>query len=96
MAITVGLCAALLPGWHDNPLENFVRILFWPVTVLMYLAGPGPLVGPPERNMHEFTPVHLVAFLLGAGLTCIFYSALVFVLLRIHKKYRASASQSTV
>jgi hypothetical protein len=91
IAITVALCIVLLAAWNDYPLNIVAKILLWPITAFMQLAGAGPRIGPPEKNMHEATPVHVLAFLLGFSFSCIFYSVLSFVVLR----WRANRSTAT-
>jgi hypothetical protein len=84
--ITGALCIVLLPIPQDDPLNIITKILLWPITALMHMAGPGPGIGPPEKHLHEGTPVHVLAFLLGTGFSCIFYSALTFLFLRVRAK----------
>lgn len=56
------------------------KMLLWPVSAILYLAGPGPNLGPPEKHMHEWTPVHDIAVAVGIGLTWSFYSGLLFLI----------------
>src|SRR5437667_5336074 len=42
-------------------LGAVARMLLWPVSAALYLVGPGPNLGPPEKHMHEWTPVHDIA-----------------------------------
>ena len=81
VATTVALCVVFLPLWEAPPVNVVARILLWPIPAFMHLAGPGPRIGPPEKNWHEGTPVHVLAFLLGFGFSCIFYSVIAFVAL---------------
>jgi hypothetical protein len=90
IAITVALCIVFLPTWDNYPLNIPAKVLLWPITAFMQLAGAGPRIGPPEKNMHEGTPIHVLAFILGLGFSCIFYSALSFVILRWRTNRRAA------
>lgn len=91
VALTVALCIVFLPIWEDPPINIIAKILLWPITAFMHLAGPGPRIGPPEKNLHEGTPVHVFAFLLGFGFSCIFYSVIAFLVLR-RRAIRRSAT----
>ena len=59
-------------------LGAITKMLLWPVSAVLYLVGPGPNLGPPEKHMHEWTPVHEIAVAVGIGLSWTFYSSLVF------------------
>ena len=61
------------------PTEHAARIVFWPATVLVLLTGPGPRLGRPEQNLHEATPMQLLAVIIGIGFSWFFYSSLVFL-----------------
>src|SRR5262245_28778537 len=54
---------------------TILRPLLWPVTAMVYLAGPGSNIGPPERHMHEWTPVHDIAVAMGLALRGAFIPA---------------------
>jgi len=82
VAITIVLCMMFLPMWEDPPGSVIAKILLWPITAFMHLARPGPRIGPPEKNLHEGTPVHVLAFLLGCVSSSLFYSVIAFLLLR--------------
>lgn len=91
VAITVALCVVFLPFWGVPPVNIIAKILLWPITAFMHLAGPGPRIGPPEKNWHEGTPVHVFAFLLGVGFSFVFYSVIAFVVLH-RRSVRRSAT----
>jgi len=63
----------------DGQLGAIVKTIFWPVSTVLYLVGPGPLLGPPEKHRYEWTPVHDIALAVGIGLSWTFYSSLVFL-----------------
>ena len=75
-----------------DPPEIITDILLWPVTACVYLAGPGPSIGPPEKRMNGGTPVHVLAAMVGYGLSWIIYSVLIFFWLR--SRSRASRAES--
>jgi hypothetical protein len=54
-----------------------------------HLIGLGPSIGPSERHMHEWTPVHFLAYLIGAVGSWMFYSWLIFFILEIRAKREA-------
>jgi hypothetical protein len=67
--------------------EAVGKVLFWPVAVCVHLSGPGAsLGGSPER--FEATPVQIVAAILGIGLTWVFYSSLVFLIVWLRSRRR--------
>jgi hypothetical protein len=68
--------------------DDVVQAVFWPVVVCVYLSGPGPDIGPPEKHMHEGTPVQILAAFIGIGLSWTFYSSLVFFILWLRRKRR--------
>ena len=68
------------------PLASLVKVVFWPVTVLVSLSGPGSNIGPPDKHWHEGTPVQFFAVVLGIGLSWFFYSSLVFLLLWVRQR----------
>jgi hypothetical protein len=76
------------------PPNAFAKVLLWPVTVCLYLAGPGPRIGAPDKNFHEWTPVHSLALLVGIGLSWVFYSGLAFVFLKFRSRRSASVPSS--
>ena len=62
------------------------EVVLWPIAVCLYLAGPGPNIGPAEKHLHEWTPVQDFAVVAGIGLSWAFYSSIVFVLIWLRKK----------
>jgi hypothetical protein len=64
------------------------KVVLWPVAVCLYVAGPGPSIGPPEKHLHEWTPVQDFAVVAGIGLSWVFYSSAVFVLIWLQQKRR--------
>ena len=61
-------------------LGAITKMLLWPVSAVLYLVGPGPNLGPPEKHMHKWTPFQNVAVAVGIGLSWTFYSSLVFLI----------------
>jgi len=76
------------------PPNGVAKVLLWPVTVCLYLVGPGPRIGPPDKNLHEWTPTHSLALMVGIDLSWVFYTTLVFALMKIRSRHKASASSS--
>ncbi|SRR5713101_140366 len=76
------------------PPNGVARVLLWPVAVCLWLVGPGPRIGPPDKNWHEFTPTHSLALIVGIGLSWIFYTTLVFAFMKIRSRHKASTSSS--
>jgi hypothetical protein len=70
------LVAAALIAVVDSfePPEIITDVLLWPVAACVYLVGPGPSIGPPEKHMHEGTPVHVVAARVWTVLDLLFQS----------------------
>jgi hypothetical protein len=73
LLITIGLVAA---GIAFDPPESWIKIVLWPVALLVKAAGDGPRLSstPPQR--YEWTAVHELAVAIGLGLSFTFYSAL--------------------
>ena len=86
LLITVGLLLLSADMFIDiivvgyGQLGAITKMLLWPVSAVLYLVGPGPNLGPPEKHMHEWTPVQDVAVAVGIGLSWTFYSSLVFLI----------------
>jgi hypothetical protein len=78
---------ALSPSFPPS-LDQVMRVFFWPVVLCEHLVGPGPSIGPPNRHLHEGTPVQLLAAVVGLNFTWMFWSSLVFLIIRRHTKRR--------
>jgi hypothetical protein len=85
VVITVALL--VFPGilFVDAPsyVDFLLALVFWPVVICEHLVGPGPSTGPPGAHMHEGTPVHMLAAVIGIAFSWMFWSSLAFVLIRI-------------
>lgn len=90
VAVTVALL--VFPGllFDDAPsyLVYPLLVICWPVIVCELLVGPGPSIGPPGAQMHEGTPVHILAAVIGVALSWMFWSSLVFFIkgIRVHRQ----------
>lgn len=73
-----------------DPVATVANVVLWPVHVCVYLSGPGPSIGPPEKQWHEWTPVQDFAVAAGIGLSWMFYSTLTFVTVRLRGRQRAA------
>jgi hypothetical protein len=62
-------------------LNVIADVVFWPVALCEHLVGPGPIIGPPTRHLHEGTPLNFLAAAVGMGLSWMFYSSLVFLVI---------------
>jgi hypothetical protein len=56
------------------PLRYSGYVLFWPVTAITYLVGPGPNIGTPEKPIQEGTPVQLFAIAVGVATIRVLFS----------------------
>ena len=72
-----------------SPLGAVANVVLWPVTVCLYLSGPGPNIGSPEKHWHEWTPVQDFAVVTGIGLSWVFYSSVVFLVISFQHRRRA-------
>jgi hypothetical protein len=84
---------ALPDGLIDSPankphpiVDKVVEAIFWPMAVCVYLSGPGVLIGSPEKQMYEGTPIQVIAALVGISFSWVFYSSLVFLIIWIRKR----------
>ncbi len=61
---------------------NFSQKLLWQVNIMLWLAGPGPILGYDSNGkpLYEGTPIHMVAGLLGLFLGTVIYSIIFYVL----------------
>ena len=73
-----------------EPFATVANVVLWPVDLCVYLSGPGPSIGPPEKQWHEWTPVQDLAVAAGVGISWMFYSTLVFVAVWIRDRQRAA------
>src|SRR5215469_282460 len=64
------------------------KVVLWPIAVCLYLAGPGPNIGPAEKHLHEWSPVQDFAVVVGIGLSWAFYMSIVFLLIWFRHKRR--------
>jgi hypothetical protein len=67
-------------------LGAITKMTLWPVSAVLHLVGPGPNLGPPEKHMHEWTPVQDVAVAVEIGLSWTFYSSVVFLIVWIRQR----------
>jgi hypothetical protein len=91
ISIVVLLFLLDVEGIVLSPPNAVVKVLLWPVAVCLYLVGPGPRIGPPDKNFHEWTPVHSLALMVGIGLSWVFYTGLVFAFMKSRSRHNASA-----
>jgi len=64
------------------------KVVLWPIAVCLYLSGPGPNIGSAGKYLHEWTPVQDFAVAAGIGLSWLFYSSIVFLLIWLQQKRR--------
>ena len=83
LVVTAGL---LFFGVLLDPPEPYARFVFWPVTLLVAAAGSGLPLGSHNPPRYEWTPVHELAVALGFGLSWVFYSSLVAVLVLLVRR----------
>jgi hypothetical protein len=89
--ITV-LLFAFAEGWVvdvPGPVAVIAKVVFWPVVVCVNLSGPGPSIGPPEKHLHEGTPVQFLAAVIGVGVSWGFYSSVGFLVFRLWRRPRS-------
>ncbi|HYL62580.1 MAG TPA: hypothetical protein VE077_08155 [Candidatus Methylomirabilis sp.] len=79
-----------MPG----PVGAVAKVVLWPVAVCVYLSGPGPSIGPPDKHLHERTPVQDFAVMAGLGLSWVLYSSLVFFIVWLRRRGRTSSKTS--
>jgi hypothetical protein len=87
LALIGGVVAAseTLPD-PPTALVNATYAELWPVAALVYLSGPGPNIGTPEKPIHEGTPVQLFAAVIGIGFTWAFYTSLMFLIFWLRRR----------
>jgi len=69
-------------------LDAVAKAVLWPIAVCLYLSGPGPNIGSGGKYLHEWTPVQGFAVVAGIGLSWLFYSSIVFLLIWLQQKRR--------
>src|SRR5260370_29595903 len=90
----------VLPVDGENlpaPFDAVVEIVFWPVPAFMHLVNfllPPPNIGSPEKPLREGTPLTALAFVVGIGLTWVFYSSLGFLIVWFRRRRAARAAVS--
>jgi hypothetical protein len=77
-------------AFSPSPLLDIImKVFFWPVSLCVGLVPPeAGLAGPPNRHWREGTPIHLLAALVGLAITWIFWSGVVFLIVRTLTKGR--------
>jgi hypothetical protein len=74
------------PEYQPHPMvDKAVEVVFWPIAVCVYLSSHGAPVEPPEKHMYEATPIQVIAVFLGIGLSWVFYTSLVFLILLVQR-----------
>lgn len=89
----VVITAALTLAAFSVENDNVSRALMWQASILVHLVGPGPVIGHDQQGnpLHEGTPVHMLAGVVGILLGIPIYSLLTYVALRPFAR-RGSAS----
>ena len=62
-------------------LNVLMSLVFWPVALCEHLVGPGPSIGLLSRHLHEGTPVHILAAVIGVAFAWMFWSSMIFLLI---------------
>ena len=87
LSVISGACITIALTWAAFSIDNkkLSHVLLWQDTILMYLAGPGPLLGHDSQGnpKYEGTPVHTVILPVGFLLSIPIYSALSYLVLRL-------------
>jgi len=73
------------------------RAILWNATLLIYLVGPGPLLGYDAQGnpLYEGTPVHAVAGYFGLALGVPVYSGVSYLILRFVEPRRKTSGGLT-
>jgi hypothetical protein len=86
-SIVITVALLVFPGllFVDAPshFDFLLAVVFWPVVICEHLVGPGPSIGPPGAHLHEGTPVHMFAAVIGMAFSWMFWSSLALVFIRI-------------
>src|SRR5713226_4960123 len=72
-----------------GPVGTVAKVVLWPAAACLYLSGAGPNIGPPEKHWHEWTPAQDFAVATGIGLSWVFYSSVVFLIIWLRRRRRA-------
>ena len=95
VSILIGILVTAALTWAAFSIEDerMSRVLLWQLKPMMYLAGPGPLLGYDAQGnpMYEGTPVHIIFGFLGLLLGVPIYSILSFVVLWVLRRSRSKA-----
>ncbi len=85
----IAFVAALgLSGLQLWAAENISWQILWQVNIMLWLAGPGPIIGNDSygKPIREGTPVHMLAALVGLFLGVVIYTAIFSLLIRRYQK----------
>src|SRR5260370_24233920 len=77
-----------------SPPNAVAKVLLWPATVCLYLVGPGPRIGPPDKDLHEWTPVHSLALMAGICVLLVFFTCPPLFFFRFLSKHKARTPPS--
>jgi hypothetical protein len=94
----ITVVALYLATWRLPVPTTIAKAMLWPLATFMFffthLIGQGPPIGPPESHMHEWTPIHFLAYLVGIVGSWMFYSWLIFFVLEIRVRRTAMEPSS--
>ena len=76
-------------------LDVLTRVVFWPVAVSEHFVRPGPTIGPSSQHLHEGTPLHLLAAVVGVALSWIFWSSVAFSLIAYRSRRNTQVIEET-
>jgi hypothetical protein len=86
LSLICGAVVTVVLTWTAFSIDNkkVSRVLLWQDTILMYLVGPGPLLGHDAQGnrMYEGTPIHTLILPVGFLLSIPIYSACGYLILR--------------
>ena len=97
MAILAVIAAVILSAVQICTALNFSYEILWQVDLMQWLAGPGPILSYTEggKPIHEGTPVHMVAGYVGVFLGFIFYTVVVYQLLKWQHNKKMNRTKNT-
>lgn len=85
-SIVCGILITFVLTWAAFTVESETvsRALMWQAAIPVYLIGPGPVIGHDDHGapIHEGTPVHMLAGLVGILLGIPIYSVACYFALR--------------